>query len=109
MISNLHNMELCFINTNHPDFQIDQIIAGVMQRRQQSQQVKQLQPQSTQQQIQQDQNQQQQQQQYQISTQNKNIKDQQRKSQTIGIFLKKNYYFEIKISSFKSTNFTNDK
>jgi dynamin 1-like protein len=84
MISNLHNMELCFINTNHPDFQIDQIIAGVMQRRQQSQQVKQLQPQSTPQQIQQDQNQQQQQQQqYQISIPNKNIKDQQRKSQTI--------------------------
>eukprot|EP01117_Protostelium_nocturnum_P014930 TRINITY_DN5737_c0_g2_i1.p1 TRINITY_DN5737_c0_g2~~TRINITY_DN5737_c0_g2_i1.p1 ORF type:complete len:714 (-),score=237.94 TRINITY_DN5737_c0_g2_i1:584-2725(-) len=38
MINNICNMELAFINTSHPDFQIDRIIGLVMQKRQQAQQ-----------------------------------------------------------------------
>ncbi|PRP82407.1 dynamin-2 [Planoprotostelium fungivorum] len=33
MINNICNMELAFINTSHPDFQVDKIIANVMARR----------------------------------------------------------------------------
>jgi len=38
MINNLCNMELAFINTNHPDFHVDKVIGSVMQRRSQVQQ-----------------------------------------------------------------------
>lgn len=50
MISNLVNMELAFINTNHPDFQVDRVISAVMQKRAQMQQQQQQQQQSFQQQ-----------------------------------------------------------
>jgi hypothetical protein len=38
MITNLVNMELAFVNTNHPDFKLDEVIGHVMLARQQSQQ-----------------------------------------------------------------------
>jgi len=45
MINTICNMELAFINTSHPDFQIDKIIGSVMQKRQQQQQAQQAQQQ----------------------------------------------------------------
>jgi hypothetical protein len=38
MINNLINMELNFVNTNHPDFKLDEVIGTVMQKRSQHQQ-----------------------------------------------------------------------
>ena len=38
MINHLVNMELSFINTNHPDFKLDEVIGLVMQKRMQQQQ-----------------------------------------------------------------------
>lgn len=35
MISNIISMEVEFINTNHPDFRLDEIIGNVMLRREQ--------------------------------------------------------------------------
>jgi len=41
MINNICNMELAFINTSHPDFQIDKITSVIMQKRVQTQQAQQ--------------------------------------------------------------------
>lgn len=42
MVNNLVNMETCFINTNHPDFKVDEIIGRVTQRRHQSKEQEQV-------------------------------------------------------------------
>lgn len=35
MISNIMSMEIEFINTNHPDFKLDEVIGSVMLKREQ--------------------------------------------------------------------------